>query len=144
MTQSAPPIVQLAGRVLRELEEIVRSFPRYHKYAVGGELRAIARTVTRCAHRAWRDQGARADWVGRLVFAVDDLKFTIQLAKDVRAFKSFAQFEALVRIVSDLGRQCGGWQKQLRRPSGQNRMGSAQAGRAEILSARSASHEAHV
>jgi hypothetical protein len=144
MTPAAPPIVQLAARVLLELEEIVRGFPRYHKYAVGAELRLHARTVSRCAHRAWRDQGYRAQWVRRLVFAVDDLKFTIQLAKDVRAFKSFAQFESLVRIVSDLGRQCGGWQKQLRRSYGQNRAGSAQPGRAEILSARSASPEAPV
>lgn len=142
MTPAAPPIVQLAGRLLLELEQIVRGFPRFHKYEVGAELRAIARTVTRCAHRAWRDHGHRADWVDRLVFAVDDLKFTIQLAKDVHAFKSFAQFEALARIVSDLGRQCGGWQKQQRRSNGQNRMGSPQAGRAEILSARTASSEA--
>jgi hypothetical protein len=142
MTSAAPPIVQLAGRVMREIEEIVRGFPRYHKYTTGTRLRDLAFSVTRCAHRAWRDQGRRAEWVSKLVFAIDDLKFSVQAAKDGRAFKSFAQFEELARILNDLGRQCGGWQKQQQRLNGQNRTGSARAGRAEILSARAASHEA--
>jgi hypothetical protein len=47
MSQAAPPIVQLAERVLVELEQVVRLFPRYHKYAVGADLREQARIVAR-------------------------------------------------------------------------------------------------
>src|SRR5690606_6152985 len=107
MSFDAPPIVKLAERVMRELEEVVRGFPRYHKYTVGTDLRNDARDVARLAHRAWRDSGRKGYWIDSLVFAVDNLKLTLQLSKEVRAFKSFAQFEALARTVSDLGRQCG-------------------------------------
>jgi len=109
-------IVKLAEHVMREVEEVVRHFPRYHKYQVGADLRDGARDVARLAHRAWRDSGRKVQWIQQLVFAVDDLKLTLQLSKEVRAFKSFAQFEALARTVSDLGRQCGGWQRQSRWP----------------------------
>lgn len=34
-----PPIVKQAERLMLEIEIAVRQFPRYHKYAVGAELR---------------------------------------------------------------------------------------------------------
>ena len=136
-----PAIVKLSERVLLEIEVIVRNFARYHKYAIGAELREQARTVARLANRAWRDQPRRGEFVGRLVFAVDDLKQSIQLGKSVQAFKSFAQFEVLIRLVSDLGRQCGGWQKQ--QLKGQNQQTRASAGRAQILSARDTPQGVH-
>jgi len=141
MTHEAPPIVQLAERVLVEIEEAVRVFPRYHKYAVGAELREQARHVARAAHRAWRDHKRRGEWISRLVFAIDDLKLSLQIAKRVQAFKSFAQFEALARLTSNLGRQCGGWQKQHQK--GQNQQAALPDGRAQILSARDASQGAN-
>jgi hypothetical protein len=141
MTQQAPPIVSLCERVLVEIEMAVRQFPRYHKYAVGAELREQARHVTRCAHRAWRDHGRRREWINRLVFAVDDLKLSLQIAQRVKAFHSFAQFEAIARLSQDLGRQCGGWQKQ--HLKGQNRQTPSSDGRAQILSARDASQGAN-
>lgn len=141
MSLEAPPIVKLCERVLLEIEGAVVNFPRYHKYAVGADLRAQARTVARYAHRAWRDYPRRAQWVNRLAFAVDDLKLTLQLSKRLEAFGSFKQFEALARLASDLGRQCGGWQKQLTK--GRNRATETSGGRAQILSARDASCEAN-
>lgn len=125
--------------MLIEIETAVRQFPRFHKYAVGADLRTDARRVTRLAHRAWRDQGRRREWVNRLVFGVDDLKLSLQIAKRLQAFTSFAQFEALARLAFDLGRQCGGWQKQ----QGQNRQAASPGGRAQTLSARDASTEAN-
>lgn len=139
MTFDSPPIVKLSERVLLEIEIAVRGFPRYHKYAVGAELRQQARGVARAAHRSWRDRARQGEWIGRLVFIVDDLKLSLQLAKQVQAFKSFAQFEALARLVSDLGRQCGGWQKQHQRS--QNQQAESSAGRAQILSTRDTSKE---
>lgn len=134
MTHEAPPIVKLAERVLVEIEEAVHGFPRYHKYAAGTELRAAARKVARASHRAWRVHQRRGELIGALVFAVDDLKLEMQVSKRVQAFKRFSQFEALIRLVDDLGRQCGGWQNK--HPKGQSYQASAPGGRAQILSAR--------
>lgn len=142
MNRAAPPIVMLAERVLVDIEQAVRQFPRYHKYASGAELRAQARELVRVAHRAWRDAAERGRWLEALVIAVDEFKLSMQIAQRIQAFSSFAQFEELARLVSDLGRQCGGWQKQHRK--GQNRPApSAGPGRAQILSARDASYGAN-
>jgi len=119
MSFELPPIVKLAERLLVEIEQAVRRFPRYHKYTVGKELRAQAMRVCKLAHRAWRDRPRQADWLSRLVWAVDDLKLNLQLGSRVKAFASFAQFEMLARLVADLGKQTGGWHKQ-NHPKGQN------------------------
>lgn len=141
MSVDAPPIVKLTERVLADVELAVRSFPRYHKYSVGEDLRRDARAVARSAIRAWRDHEHRGERLEALTAAVDDLKLTLQVAKRVEAFKSFRQFEALARVVSNLGRQCGGWQRK--HLKGQNRTTPPSAGRAQTLSARGASNEAH-
>lgn len=137
MTHEAPQIVQLAERVLLEIEAAVCGFPRYHKYAIGAELRNEARAVARAAHRAWRDRDDKAERIRELAVAIDNLKLSLQIAQRLQAFKSFAQFEAISRIVSDLGRQCGGWQKK--HLTSQNCQASAPGGRAQILSARDTS-----
>jgi hypothetical protein len=140
MTSNAPPIVKLAERLVVEIEIVVRGFARYHKYTTGSELRSAARKVLWCAYRAYRDHATRGDWLERLVHAVDELKLTVQIMKGIGAFRSFAQFEALARSVSDLGRQCGGWHKQ--HVKSLNRT-TTSPGRAQILSAHGASSEAH-
>ena len=140
MSFDAPPIVKQAERVMREVEVAVRHFARYHKYSVGADLRDGARDVARLTHRAWRDSGRKSEWIDALVFAVDDLKLTLQLAKELQAFRSFSQFEGLARLVSDLGRQCGGWQRQRRQ--GQDGRTSSSAQRSQRLSACDASSEA--
>jgi hypothetical protein len=139
-----PPIVKQAERLMLEIEIAVRNFPRYHKYAVGAELREQARLVVRLTHRAWRDRARQADWLSRLAFGVDDLKLSLQLAKQVQAFKSFAQFEMIARIAAELGRQCGGWIKQQHSKRQNGRGSDARAQRPQILSSRDASPEARL
>jgi hypothetical protein len=140
MSQQSPAIVQLAERVLVEIEEVVRGFPRYHKYAIGTELRGRARTVAQASCRAWRDIDRRSERLRELDIAIDNLKLDLQTAQRLHAFKSFAQFESIARNVSTLGRQFGAWQRQ--HLKSQSRQASEVAGRAQILSARDASQGA--
>ena len=132
-----PPIVKLAERLMLDIERAVRGFARYHKYAVGADLRADARKVAQLAHRAWRQRARQAELVARRVWAVDDLKITLQLASQLRAFASFGQFEGLARIARDLGKQVGGWHRQ-HNPQGQNAPAGAPEQRPQILSTRAA------
>lgn len=138
MSFSLPPIVKAAERLLLEIEQAVRRFPRYHKYTHGTQLREQAMAIARLAHRAWRDQANRAMWTTKLIWAVDDLKLSLQLGKQIEAFVSFAQFEMLARLCSDLGKQCGGWRKQQHRDSQNARTGTTPSQRAEILSSQAA------
>lgn len=143
MTHEAPAIVKLSERVLVEIEQAVRGFARSHKYACGAELRAAARRVAKAANRAWREHSRRLELISRLVLSIDDLKLELQVSQRLHAFKSFAQFEAIARLVSALGRQCGGWQKEQHR-KGQNSSTPMSTERAQILSARDASQGANL
>lgn len=80
---------------------------------MGSQLRAQALDVARLAQRAWRDKRHQAAHVGQLVWAVDELKLSLQLAKTVQAFVSFSQFEACATLAVQLGKQSGGWHRQL-------------------------------
>jgi len=143
MGYQLPEIVKAAERILVEVEKAVRAFPRYHKYAHGARLRDQAMAVAQAAHRAWRDRAHQVVAIERLSDAIDDMKISLQLGKQIEAFASFAQFEMLARLVSELGRQCGGWRRQKRR-RGQNAIEpSASSQRAQVLSSRDASSEAY-
>jgi len=121
-----------------DIEKAVRVFPRYHKYATGAELRKQIRKVVRLSNRAWRDPQNRAMWLDKMAWTIDELKVTLQLGKSLQAFRSFAEFEQIIRLAADLGRQCGGWQKK--HPKGQSAAGQhAGLQRAQILSTRDAS-----
>ncbi len=99
------PIWRDANRLLLEIEQAVRWFPRYHKYAVGTDLRQQAMLVCRLLVRALSAEGKqRIEQVGRLCHAVDDLKVLIQLAKEVKAFQSFRQLEEISKLAVAVGR----------------------------------------
>jgi hypothetical protein len=140
MFSGAPPVARLSHRILADVENAVRRFPRFHKFSVGADLRAHSMQVARCVHKAWRDGEQRAARVSELCSAVDDLKISMQLGKAVKAFGSFAEFEALAKLVNELGAQSGGWLKSLQ-SKGQNATVREPAQRAQILSTRAA-HEA--
>jgi hypothetical protein len=52
-----------------------------------------------------------------MVWAVDEFKLTQQLAKTIKAFASFAQFEQCAELAAPLGRQSGGQQGRAGRPA---------------------------
>jgi hypothetical protein len=133
-----PPIVKLAESLAADIERAVALFPRAHRYTFGDELRKQARRVLRLVNRAWRDKDNQAHWLGRLVWAVDDLKMELQIGQRLRAFRSLGQFEALARVAKELGKQTGGWNRQ-HHPKGQNAASTRQPQRSQILSTGGAS-----
>ena len=52
------PIWRDANRLLVEVETVVLSFPRHHKYTVGSDLRLLAMRVCRLLSRALGALGA--------------------------------------------------------------------------------------
>lgn len=142
MFSRSPPIARLSHRILADVENAVRRFARFHKYSTGADLRVGAMQVARCVHKAWRDSDQRLSRVLELCSAVDDLKISLQLTKEVKAFGSFAEFEALAKLVNELGAQSGGWLKSLQ-SKGQNAQAREPAQRAQILSTQGA-HEASI
>ena len=99
------PIWRDANRLLLAIEQAVRVFPRYHKYTLGTELRRQAMQVCRLIMRA----AEQARWLAQLVLAIDDLKLSVQLAKELEAFKSFKEFQTVTELAVAVGKHSGGW-----------------------------------
>ncbi|MCP3956144.1 MAG: four helix bundle protein [Desulfobacterales bacterium] len=111
---SKPPIWREANRLLLEIEQAVRCFPRYHKYATGGELRRQAMVLCQRVSRALSATGdARLLRVRKLLNVVDDLKIAIQQAKALQAFSSFAAFQRVAELAVGIGKQGGAWMRHL-------------------------------
>jgi hypothetical protein len=134
-----PKIVKDAQRLRAAIEMAFTRMARRHKYSTGADIRGGAKTVVLAALRAWRDPEHRLARVEHLCDAIDSLKVDLQLGKDVDAFRSWAEFDAIVRLAVEVGQQSGGWRKRLL-PKGQNEQGQhSPAQRAPILSSRAAS-----
>ena len=133
--------MKLSQRILLEVEQAAGEFAKKHRYRLGDELRANARDVVRTANRAWRTHIDRGAAIAALSTAIDELKITLQLCQDIRAFSGFSRFEQLITVAHDLGRRCGGWQKK--HPIGQSRPAHVPSGSASLLSARDASQGAN-
>lgn len=135
-----PPIIKAAERLLVDIEQAVRRFDRYPRYHIGADLRRAAMNAYLMAGRAWNDKAHQQRWVKQLVMLVDELKQYLQVAKLLHAFKSFAQFEALIRQAHSLGAQAGGWKRSLDSSNAQNAQGqSAVVQRGQKLSTHAAS-----
>jgi hypothetical protein len=110
------PIWRDASRFLLDVEQAVRQFPRYHKYTLGSELRrqamAICRLVARAAQTS--EPARKRGLLEQLVWQIEDIKMSVQLAKELEAFASFAQFQRLAEQSVSLGKQSGGWCKRAR------------------------------
>lgn len=133
-----PAIARTSQQVLVAINEAVHRFPRGHRYVVGSDLRRVAMAVRQHVERAWFAKSGRARHLQLLSDAIDELKLTLELAQDLRAFGSLGQFEAIMRSVVSLGQQCGGWRKDSHSMGQIERGSQARAQRAPILSARDA------
>ena len=80
--QVLPPIYRDAKRLLIMIEQAVMSFARYHRYSIGADLRQQAIKVLRLVHRALREKSQQTKHVKNLVWALDDLRLSLQLAKE--------------------------------------------------------------
>lgn len=113
MKSDLPPIVRLAERVTVAIEEAVRGFPRFSKYTHGAVLRTRAMDVWETAVQSWRKRDQQLALVEQLSERIDNLKLAMRLCARLKAFRSTREFAAIYILVRDLGKQCGGWKKQL-------------------------------
>lgn len=108
------PVWREATRLMVEIENVVRCFSKYHRYTVGAELRSVVMRIGQVLHRAFSRKNNKHKLVQQLAELIEDLKLQIQIAKELHAFRSFAQFESISVLVVSLGKQVGGWLKHTR------------------------------
>lgn len=109
------PIWRDANRLLLETEKSVKQFPRYYKYTLGSEMRKSSFEVCRLVAKAWRKSQQQAEVLTVLIETIDDLKLQLQLAKELQVFESFAHFSRLYELAQAVGKQSGGWYKQVQK-----------------------------
>lgn len=98
------------------LEQAVRRFARYHKYALGQDLRRSAHRVCLQVARANDAAGAeaRTQALDALVRGVEEVKTLLALALELGAFASFNDFAQASELAVSLGKQSGGWRRRVR------------------------------
>jgi hypothetical protein len=94
-------------------ENTVRQFSRYHKYTLGTELRDRARRIVKLIVQA-NERMDKMDVLLTLRAELEQLKLTLRLCKEVKAFHNFNSFQTAMNQVIDLSRQNEGWMKKNR------------------------------
>lgn len=139
MRPGLPAIVKLAERLLLEIEVAVSRFSHAHRYTMGSDLRSQMYQILMLANRAWREPARRTVRLEQLSREIDLFKLRLQIARNINACSSARQWEMIVRLAAQLGRQCGGWQREHRRMEQNASAPQASAQRLPILSTRAAS-----
>jgi hypothetical protein len=68
------PILRDAWLVMVELEQIVKDLPRYHKYALGVQLRKKAMQIYQWVSGVIQHKQNHKQWIESLVYAADNFK----------------------------------------------------------------------
>lgn len=102
------PIYKKTVELVVFVEGAVSSFPRYHRYAIGADLRNLARRLAALVMQV----NSRDDKIGALTDLRDqceEFKLMVLIAKEVKAFKSFSEFQRAAVLAAEIGRQSQGW-----------------------------------
>lgn len=107
------PIYKAALDMTVHFEKLVEGFSRYHKYTLGTELREASRGVLMQVLRA-NNAATREQRAAELLVLRERIEalLTMRVAKEVKAFKSFAGYLHAVEQVGSVARQNEGWFKQ--------------------------------
>ena len=104
------PIYKKALDLAIYFEKIVKNFSRYHKYTVGTELRNVSREVLTLIVKAnlARD---KKEALLKVREKLEELKISVKICKEIKAFRSFKSFEYSIRSVVNIAKQNEGWLK---------------------------------
>jgi len=104
------PIFKATLDVCLYLDLIVKNQERYYKYTIGSDLREYSKEMLFLINRANRAKGSqRVAFLQQLVDKCEDLKTMLILAKELKALKSFKQFEYSSKLAVNVCKQAQAW-----------------------------------
>lgn len=118
------PIYRKAMELLVYLEQTVRNFPRYHKYAIGARLRDTAFEVVSLVVKANNtfDRSDRTSLLTTLRDKAEEVKICLEVAREIRAFSGFKSYNHAASMAVEICRQSEGWLGSVReRPTPESR-----------------------
>ena len=102
------PIFKSALDLCVYIEKIVKGFEKYHKYTIGVDLRNTSKDLLFAINRANLSL-QREQKIEHLRDRCEDMKMLIRLAKELKAFVGFKQFEHTAKLCVDVCRQAQAW-----------------------------------
>ncbi|MGK5092444.1 four helix bundle protein [Deltaproteobacteria bacterium TL4] len=104
------PIYKKTMELAVLIENMVRDFARYHKYSIGQDMRELSRQLVTSVIKANSEQDKYAS-LTELRNQSEAMKTTLLIGKEIKAFKSFAQFQQAAHLITDICKQSEGWLK---------------------------------
>ena len=102
------PIYKKMFDIVVYIEQIVKSFSRYHKYTLGSEMRNLSRkTLIAIIKANWKKD--KKEILIKVRENLEELKIMARIAKDLKVFGSFNSFEYLVKELVEISKQNEGW-----------------------------------
>ncbi|MBU1667440.1 four helix bundle protein [bacterium] len=103
------PIFKSALDLCVYIDTIVKNQEKYHKYGIGSELRASTREMFYFVSKANSNKENRVLLLQKLIEKCEETKAILYLAKEIKAFKSFKQFEHGSMLTVNVCRQAQAW-----------------------------------
>ena len=117
MSNIALPIYKSALALAVYMEQIVRGFEKYHKYTIGVDLRQKSKELLfNIGDANLADNKVVA--LTKLRNSCEEMKMLIQLSKELKAFKSFKQFEHSSLLAVTVCKQAQAWLSATKRSRG--------------------------
>jgi len=109
------PIFKSALDLCVYVDGIVKNQEKYHKYGIGSELRESTRSMFYLVSKIHVSKEKRVPILDELLSKCEETKSILYLAKSMRAFKSFKQFEHSSQLTVAICRQAQAWRKSCAR-----------------------------
>ncbi|MAF14072.1 MAG: hypothetical protein CMI53_04255 [Parcubacteria group bacterium] len=95
--------------------EFLLHFPRLSKYTLGAKIDSIFTDVLELLLLArYSEKNNKLLLLNKTVTKLDSLKFFLQVAWEIKALDD-KRFTRLSKMLLEIGRQLGGWRKQLQK-----------------------------
>ena len=102
------PIYKKSMELAVYMENVVRNFSRYHKYSIGTDMRDLSKNLVTLIIKANSRKDKRR-LLAELRDKSEEMKVNIMIGKEVKAFKSFQQFQHAASLAVEISRQSEGW-----------------------------------
>ena len=106
------PIYKKAMDLAVYVEKTVMGFSRYHKYAIGSEMRALSHKILVLIVRANTERDKRSALLEARE-KLEELKILVRISMELKAFAGVNSFENAVKLLYEVIRQNEGWLRSL-------------------------------
>lgn len=103
-------------------ETTVRGFDKYHKYAIGMDLRKMSQRILMLVAKA-NIKFLRVECLTQAIELLEELRILVRIGGEIKAFKQYARTKFPTECIISALKQCEGWKnssvQNLPKPSGE-------------------------